>query len=823
MKLDREAYSGRSSRLFQSVFQFAARLQHGFVGSEHLLWGLSQEDGVSALILRRHGLEPALIEEYIGRYDHDAAAGGGARAIQFSGDLERVVELAGEQTGEWGRKKIEPEHLLLGILGETECAAAGLLLSLGVRPEDVLHDLTRAMQAAAGAPEPAKDDKGSRETKTLDRFSRDLTAEAEAGRLDPMIGREAEVERMVQILSRRTKNNPVLIGEPGVGKTAVAEGLAQRIADGRIPKNLAGRRILSLDLTGMLSGTRFRGDFEERIKAFLDEAKAAGDVILFLDEIHTLIGAGAGSGDGAMDAANILKPVLGRGELQVIGATTLREYRRYIEKDAALERRFQPVTVEEPSGEDTVRILLGLRERYESFHELTISDEAVHAAVELSGRYIQDRYLPDKAIDLLDEAASHIRTRGMSVPPHLRALDEEIQSVRAEKLKAAEAQDYERAATLRDRQTALGRELEEKQERWHREQGSRVEAEDVAQVVSAWTKIPVTMLTQDESRRLRNLEETLHQRVIGQEEAVTAVARAIRRGRTGVSEPDRPIGSFLFLGPTGVGKTEICRALAEVMFQDENAMIRLDMSEYMERHTVSKLIGSPPGYVGYDEGGQLTELVRKKPYSIILFDEIEKAHPDVWNALLQIMDDGRLTDAQGRTVNFKNTIIVMTSNIGARSIMGRQSLGFASADKNGETRATEDIRSRVMEEVKKTFQPEFLNRLDEIIVFHQLERTHINAIARGLTDRLVARMAKRGINLVVEDSAVDVLAENGFDPAYGARPLRRTIQSRLENAVADRMLADDFADGSKIIVSGKNGEIRLSIRKKRAAREKVGA
>ena len=638
-----------------------------------------------------------------------------------------------------------------------------------------------------------------------------MTEKASENAYDPMIGREDVLERVIQVLSRRTKNNPVLTGEPGVGKTAVVEGLAQRISDGEIPANLRNKRIVAMDLVGMLSGARFRGDFEERMKTFLEEAEADGNVILFIDELHMIMGAGAGASE-TMDAANILKPILARGGLQVIGATTLKEYRRHIEKDAAFERRFQPVAVEEPDQEDAVKILMGLKGKYEAYHGLTITDDAVRAAVNLSSRYIQDRFLPDKAVDLMDEAASRIKTRGLTTPSYLMDLEHEIKRIGKEKKKAADAQEYERAAVLRDSQNALVKELTAKQAEWQKKQCSRVGAEDIAQVVASWTKIPVTMLTEDETEQLRTLESTLHSRVIGQDDAVTAVAKAIRRGRTGVADPDRPVGSFLFLGPTGVGKTELCRAMAEVMFHDENAMIRLDMSEYMEQYTVSKLIGSPPGYVGYDEGGQLTEMVRKKPYSIILLDEIEKAHPDVWNTLLQILDDGRLTDAQGRTVSFKNTIIVMTSNIGAREITGKSSLGFARNDESEEERREENIRSRVMEAVKMTFRPEFINRLDEVIVFHPLKQEDVRKIAELQIAKLTERMKKQGVALRVDESAVELLAEKGYDPAFGARPLKRTIQSMLQNAVADRILDGKpgeheelaaFADGEMIKVERK--------------------
>lgn len=819
MKINLEAYSQRSLQIFQMAIQFAAHMGHGFIGSEHLLWALSQEAGRAGRALRKYGLDSNLVKEYLQKYDYDAAASGGSRAIQISQEVEQVLNRSEERANAQKHEKIEPEDLLWGMLQGSDSAAAQLLLSLGIKGEKLQEDLEgeNLLPQTEVAEEPGE----SEEEKMLSKYGRDVTEKARQGGYDPMVGREDVVERLVQVLSRRTKNNPVLVGEPGVGKTAVVEGLAQRIAEGHIPSNLKEKRIIAMDLVGMLSGTRFRGDFEERMKAFLEEAAEAGDVILFLDELHTIMGAGAGTSE-AMDAANILKPVLARGELQVIGATTLKEYRQHIEKDAAFERRFQPVTVEEPSREDAQRILMGVRGKYEEFHGLTITDGAVKAAVELSDRYIQDRFLPDKAIDLMDEAASRIRTRGMTFPPHLQSLDEEIQAIRRRKKKAASAQEYEKAAALRDRQTALEKELAQKQTAWQREQGSHVDVEDIAQVVSSWTQIPVTMLTEDENQRLRSLEKILHQRVVGQDEAVSAVSRAIRRGRTGVADPGRPIGSFLFLGPTGVGKTELCRALAEVMFQDENAMIRLDMSEYMEQYTVSKLIGSPPGYVGYDEGGQLTEQVRKKPYSIVLFDEIEKAHPDVWNALLQILDDGRLTDAQGRTVSFKNTVIVLTSNVGARDILGRNSLGFAKDEKAQEVRQAEEIRGRVMDEVRRIFQPEFLNRLDDMIVFHQLEKKDVQEIAANLTRRLVQRMEEQGIHLVVEDSAVQLLADQGYDPVYGARPLRRTIQSTLQDAVADKILEGGFGEEDKIVATGKDGEMKLSIRKKRKKRPRIG-
>lgn len=819
MNLNPKTYGSRTAGVLYEVFRFAAGMGHGFAGSEHVLWGIACEQGRAAAVLRKHGLEPDLIEEYIKRYDQDAAESGGVQAIQLSEEMQQVLMAAEEAAKKKGEKTVEPEHLLLGILEKKESAAVQMLRSLGADPKEIKAELTAAWQPPdiKAAREEKKKEKTSQ---FLSKFTRDLTAEASSGKLDPMIGREDVIERLVQILSRRTKNNPALIGEPGVGKTAVAEGLAQRIAADHVPENLRGKRLLSFDLAAMVAGTRFRGDFEERLKGFVEEIKEDGQVLLFIDEFHTLIGAGNGANE-PMDAANILKQALGRGEIQVIGATTLREYRQHIEKDAAMERRFQPVMVEEPDEEDAIRILTGLRGQYEEFHGLRITDEAVRAAVELSSRYIQDRFLPDKAIDLMDEAASRIRVRGMEVPTHLKELDREIQEIDREKKAAADAQEYERAAVLRDRQALLAQELTEKQEAWRKEKSGAVVKEDVAEVVSSWTKIPVTMLTQDERKRLLGLEDLLKKRVIGQDEAVAAVSRAIRRSRTGVAEPGRPAGAFLFLGPTGVGKTEVSRALAEVLFQDENAMIRLDMSEFMESHAAAKLIGAPPGYVGYDEGGQLTEQVRRKPYSIILIDEIEKAHPDVWNVLLQIMDDGRLTDSQGRTVSFKNTILIMTSNIGAKNILGKKALGFFPNDEIQDEQQEKIVQDRVMEELKRTFQPEFLNRLDEILVFKRLEKKDILTIARNMTERLTARLKKQGIHLQVQDSAVELLAEKGFDPIYGARPLRRAVQTLLENAVADRILENDLTDDIKLIAEGKNGKIKLEVKRETPKREFV--
>ena len=835
MEINLGIFSQRTMKIFQSALRFTVRMEHGFIGTEHLLWALTQDRGAAGTALRRSGVDAKLVEEYLQQYDFDAKAGGRYQAVQISEEAERILHLAETRAKKHGNSQVEPEDLLQGILEAGDCAAVQLLVSLKADPEEILKDMgngeapilarnissgdsvygSAEKEVPQGAAEQPEEE--AETVPALEKYGTDMTEKAASGAYDPMIGREDVLERLIQVLSRRTKNNPVLTGEPGVGKTAVVEGLAQRIADGEIPANLKDKRIIAVDLVGMLSGARFRGDFEERMKNFLEEADAEGNVILFIDELHMIMGAGAGASE-TMDAANILKPVLARGGLQVIGATTLQEYRRHIEKDAAFERRFQPVAVEEPDQEDAVKILLGLKEKYEAYHGLTITDDAVRAAVSLSARYIQDRFLPDKAVDLMDEAASRIKTRGLTTPSYLRDLQQEVRRIAKEKKKAADAQEYEKAAVLRDSQNALTKELEEKQSDWQKKQCSRVEAEDIAQVVSAWTKIPVTMLTEDETEQLRSLESSLHSRVIGQDDAVKAAARAIRRGRTGVADPDRPIGSFLFLGPTGVGKTELCRAMADVMFHDENAMIRLDMSEYMEQYTVSKLIGSPPGYVGYDEGGQLTEMVRRRPYSIILLDEIEKAHPDVWNTLLQILDDGRLTDAQGRTVSFKNTIIVMTSNIGAREITGKSSLGFSRNEESEEIRREENIRSRVMEAVKTTFRPEFINRLDEVIVFHPLKREDVRKIADLQIAKLTERMKKQGILLRVEESAAELLAEKGDDPSFGARPLKRTIQSMLQNAVADRLLDGRPGTGEELVASAEDGKIK--VRMSRAAEKK---
>ncbi len=808
-----DRFTERAKNVLDLAQSAAAELGHSYVGSEHILLGLAREGGgVASKVLRESGLESRLIldliEKNIGR--------GGQGEIPPQGltpRAKRVIELAVTEANRLGHNYIGTEHLLMGILREYDSVAAKLIISTGVDLNKLYTEIINIFGSSEYRPRQttAVGKVKKSETKTLDQFSRDLTDMARDGLLDPVIGREREIQRVIQILSRRTKNNPVLIGEPGVGKTAIAEGLAQRIIMGDVPETLKDKRVVSLDLSGMVAGTKYRGDFEERIKAAIDEVVKANDVVLFIDELHTIIGAGAA--EGAIDAANIIKPALGRGEIQVIGATTLNEYRKHVEKDAALERRFQPVTVSEPTEEESVLILKGLRDKYEAHHKLKITDEAIEAAVQMSSRYINDRYLPDKAIDLVDEASSRVRMENLKTPPNLKELEAKKEALANEKEAAVKSQDFERAAGIRDRERQLDEEIETARKNWEDiRTGDResVGPEDIAAVVSGWTGIPVTSITQDESERLLNMEKVLHERVVGQDDAVSAVAKALRRGRVGLKDPKRPIGSFLFLGPTGVGKTELCKALAEALFGDENAMLRVDMSEYMERHTVSKLIGSPPGYVGYDEGGQLTEKVRRRPYSVLLFDEIEKAHEDVFNILLQIMEDGILTDAQGRRVDFKNTIIVMTSNVGARNITDKQKkLGFAMAAADEEASKFETIKSAVMDELKRMFKPEFLNRVDETIVFHQLSRENIRDISAKMLETVMDRVRAMGIAVSADDKAIDLLSDKGFDPVYGARPLRRAIQNAVEDAIAEKILDGSIKSGDKVIVTGEDGKIKL--------------
>ncbi|BAL01755.1 ATP-dependent Clp protease ATP-binding subunit ClpC [Oscillibacter valericigenes Sjm18-20] len=795
-------FTPRAEEALRLGQEAAGELGHGYVGTEHLLLGLLREpDGTAHSVLETAGLTDGMIVEII-KKSVGAGLPGGNPAQGLTPRAKRVVELAVEDSARGGYSFVGTAHLLAGLLREGNNMAVRILRTAGVDAKQLYTALMQKLNEAPRAgnregsrsPGTTRDDS---QDKTLREFTRDLTADARSGKLDPVIGRDAEIQRVIQILSRRTKNNPVLIGEPGVGKTAIAEGLARKIALGDVPDELLDKRILSLDLSGMVAGTKYRGEFEERIKKALDEVKQDGDVILFIDELHTIVG--AGSAEGAVDAANIIKPALGRGEIRCLGATTLNEYRQYIEKDAALERRFQPVQVGEPSQKATLEILKGLRRRYEQHHRLQITDGALSAAVELSARYINDRFLPDKAIDLMDEAASRVRMEEEEPSPELKSLDEKIAALQKDKAAAVAAQNYEKAAQLRDIEKNYQEqvEMERDKRRKHNSTHRPVTAEDIAAVVAEWTGIPVTRLTEGEESRLLHMEDQLHVRVVGQSEAVTAVSRAIRRGRVGLKDPKRPIGSFLFLGPTGVGKTELCKALAESMFGDESAMIRIDMSEYMERHTVSRLIGSPPGYVGHEEGGQLTEKVRRKPYSVVLFDEIEKANEDVWNILLQILEDGRITDSQGRTVDFKNTVIVMTSNVGAASITSAGCrLGFDSGEAvKNETSAYEKGKERVMDELRRTFRPEFLNRIDDIIVFHRLTQDDITEIARRMLKATEKRMAAMGVKLEADDAAICELAKEGFDPKYGARPLRRAIQNKVEDAVAEQLLSGGLKSG----------------------------
>ena len=808
-------FTPRAEEALRLSQEAAEEMGHGYVGSEHLLLGLiREEEGIAHRVLSEYGVTDEMVCDVLQR-SVGKGLSGTAPSQGLTPRAKSVVELAVSEAARMGSSYIGTEHLLMGILREGGNMALRILRTMGVDSKKMyssivqkLNDTPHTVTSGASTANRESDKKN----KTLAEFTRDLTEAARAGKLDPVVGREKEIQRVIQILSRRTKNNPVLIGEPGVGKTAIAEGLAERIASGDVPEELLDKKILSLDLSGMVAGTKYRGEFEERIKNTLAEVKKAGNVILFIDELHTIVG--AGSAEGAVDAANIIKPALGRGEIRVIGATTLNEYRKYIEKDAALERRFQPVTVGEPTPEATLEILKGLRDKYESHHKLTITDEALEAAVQLSKRYIGDRFLPDKAIDLMDEAASQVRMTAEASSPDLKALEEKITALHREKTEAVAAQDFEKAAQLRDIEKNYQEQVEIERDNWRKQLAQNrgnVTADDVAKVVAGWTGIPVTRLTEDESMRLLKLEEKLHQRVVGQDEAVNAVAKAIRRSRVGLKDPKRPIGSFLFLGPTGVGKPELCKTLAEAMFGDENAMVRIDMSEYMEKHTVSRLVGSPPGYVGHEEGGQLTEKVRRKPYSVVLFDEIEKAHEDVWNILLQILEDGIVTDSQGRKVDFKNTIIVMTSNVGAKNITADAArLGFDGSEK-GEKESEEvrfdRIRDAVMADLKRTFRPEFLNRIDEIIVFRQLTEDNIRQIARRMLDVTGARMAQQGITLAADDDAVAELARDGFDPQYGARPLRRAIQSMVEDAVAEKMLEGQLKSGDTAHVRLRDGKV----------------
>ncbi|HOL10711.1 MAG TPA: ATP-dependent Clp protease ATP-binding subunit [Bacillota bacterium] len=791
-----ERFTERARKVVYLAQQEAARLGHNVVGTEHLLLGLVAEgQGIAAKALESLNIDLVKIrqeiEKIIGTGETNPFS-----EIPFTPRAKRVLELAIDEGRQMGHNYVGTEHVLLGLIREGEGVAAQVLKNLGADLDKVRKQVIGLLGGTNMYSNQPGNPRGSNKTQTLNQFGRDLTELAKISKLDPVIGRENEIERVIQVLSRRTKNNPVLIGEPGVGKTAIAEGLAQKIINGDVPEVLLNKRVITLDMGSMVAGSKYRGEFEERMKKVMEEIRNAGDVILFIDEMHTLIGAGAA--EGAIDAANILKPALARGELQCIGATTLDEYRKYVEKDAALERRFQPIMVGEPTKEETKRILEGLRDRYEAHHRVKITDNAIQAAVTLSDRYITDRFLPDKAIDLIDEAASRVRLQTTITPPDLKHLEDKLNQIQQEKEAAIKNEEFEKAAELRDNEQQIHQQLENLRSEWKNKRGmieATVTEEEIAHVVSSWTGIPVTKLREEETERLLKMEEVLHQRVIGQDEAVEAVAKAVRRARAGLKDPKRPIGSFIFLGPTGVGKTELARALAEALFGDENLVIRIDMSEYMERHTVSRLVGSPPGYVGYEEGGQLTERVRRKPYSVVLLDEIEKAHPEVFNILLQVLEDGRLTDSHGRTVDFRNTVVIMTSNVGANLIENSSPIGFQ-IGQNEEKDSYEKMKSNVLDELKRTFRPEFLNRIDEVIVFHALSREQIKSIVDLMVKPLYQQLDEKGIHLELTEEAKEFLAQEGYDPHFGARPLRRAVQRLIENPLAEELLKGNLEPGT---------------------------
>jgi ATP-dependent Clp protease ATP-binding subunit ClpC len=801
-------FTERAQKVLALAQEEAIRLAHSNIGTEHILLGLVREgEGIAAKALTALGLSPEKIQKEV-----EGLIGKGtekSQTIHYTPRAKKVIELSMDEARKLGHSYVGTEHILLGLIREGEGVAARVLGNLGVS----LNKARQQVLQLLGSNDSNNHQGGGNanaNTPTLDSLARDLTAIAREGSLDPVIGRSKEIQRVIEVLSRRTKNNPVLIGEPGVGKTAIAEGLAQQIIANEVPEILRDKRVMTLDMGTVVAGTKYRGEFEDRLKKVMDEIRQAGNIILFIDELHTLIG--AGGAEGAIDASNILKPSLARGELQCIGATTLDEYRKYIEKDAALERRFQPIQVNEPTAEESVQILKGLRDRYEAHHRVSITDEAIDAAVKLSDRYISDRFLPDKAIDLIDEAGSKVRLRSYTTPPNLKELESRLEEIRKEKDAAVQSQEFEKAASLRDTEQKLREELEETKNTWKEKQGqenTEVTVEDIATVVSNWTGVPVSKLAQTETDRLLKLEEILHSRVIGQSEAVVAVSKAVRRARAGLKDPKRPIGSFIFLGPTGVGKTELARALAESMFGDEEAMIRIDMSEYMEKHSTSRLVGSPPGYVGYDEGGQLTEKVRRKPYSVILLDEIEKAHPDVFNILLQVLEDGRLTDSKGRTVDFRNTVLIMTSNVGAQSLKSNKYVGFNIQDGKQDYK---DMKGKVMEELKRAFRPEFLNRIDEIIVFHSLEKEHLKEIVTLMSDQLTKRLKEQDIHIELSAAAKEKIADEGFDPEYGARPLRRAIQKHVEDKLSEELLRGKVLTGQSIEIDVEDNEFTVKVK-----------
>ncbi|KML26956.1 ATP-dependent protease ATP-binding subunit ClpC [Rossellomorea marisflavi] len=801
-------FTERAQKVLALAQEEAIRLAHNNIGTEHILLGLVREgEGIAAKALTALGLSPEKIQKEV-----EGLIGKGtekSQTIHYTPRAKKVIELSMDEARKLGHSYVGTEHILLGLIREGEGVAARVLGNLGVSLNKARQQVLQLL---------GNNDSGGHQgggstnanTPTLDSLARDLTAIAREGSLDPVIGRSKEIQRVIEVLSRRTKNNPVLIGEPGVGKTAIAEGLAQQIIANEVPEILRDKRVMTLDMGTVVAGTKYRGEFEDRLKKVMDEIRQAGNIILFIDELHTLIG--AGGAEGAIDASNILKPSLARGELQCIGATTLDEYRKYIEKDAALERRFQPIQVNEPTAEESIQILKGLRDRYEAHHRVSITDAAIDAAVKLSDRYISDRFLPDKAIDLIDEAGSKVRLRSYTTPPNLKELEARLEEIRKEKDAAVQSQEFEKAASLRDSEQKLREELEETKNTWKEKQGqenTEVTVEDIAKVVSNWTGVPVSKLAQTETDRLLKLEEILHSRVIGQSEAVVAVSKAVRRARAGLKDPKRPIGSFIFLGPTGVGKTELARALAESMFGDEEAMIRIDMSEYMEKHSTSRLVGSPPGYVGYEEGGQLTEKVRRKPYSVVLLDEIEKAHPDVFNILLQVLEDGRLTDSKGRTVDFRNTVLIMTSNVGAQSLKANKHMGFNIQDGKQDYK---DMKGKVMEELKRAFRPEFLNRIDEIIVFHSLEKDHLKEIVTLMSNQLTKRLKEQDIHLELSAAAKEKIADEGFDPEYGARPLRRAIQKYVEDKLSEELLRGKVLTGQDILIDVEGEEFVVKLK-----------